>query len=254
MFSDAFWVILRVAVELFGLMFLAPEVGYRLGLLWNRKEEADRTQLGTILGAILALLGLLLGFSFAAAGAKYLGRHELIVTEANAIGTAYLRADLLEEPHRETYRKLLKEYAKSRIRIFETKNNEEFQKVAKVSAELHPQLWEVAVRGVKQSHEFDETVLPPLNEVIDLHTTTSAAIRRHLPWPVILLLKVIAVWSLFMVGYGNAVSGRRHELLTLSLAFLVASVLWMTLDLDYPRIGVLQVNNQALVELYEGMK
>lgn len=254
MMNEVTWAILRSLLEIYGCMLLAPEVGYRLGGWLKRTEHTDRNQLSTIQGAILGLLGLMLGFSFAAAGSKFIDRQDLIVTEANAIGTAYLRGDLMEEPYRSQYQTALKEYTATRIKIFDSLGYEGLSVAETESANLHGKMWDLAVAGVKQSPEFDETVLPPLNEVIDLHTTVTVKMRRHLPWPVTLLLKIIAGAALFTVGFGNAISERRNVVLTTSLAFLVASVLWVTLDLDYPRMGLLQINDRPMVELYESLR
>jgi len=115
------WLELLIAAGLLLLTLGVSEVGFRVGRRAKAKvPEADSPQLGTVQGAILGLLGLLLGFSFAAAGGRFIERHDLIVAEANAIGTASLRADLFDEPYRGQYRKLLRDYTTNRMAMFNT--------------------------------------------------------------------------------------------------------------------------------------
>src|SRR6185436_171858 len=109
-----------VAVALLGGLALALEAGFRMGRAAGRRRAAAEKaggQVGAIQGAVLGLLGLLLGFSFAAAGARFVEKQDLIVQEANMIGTAYLRADLLEEPHATRLRQALEEYVRHRIEV-----------------------------------------------------------------------------------------------------------------------------------------
>src|SRR6187401_1229528 len=109
---------LSVAIGLLLLLLVSLEAGFRIG----RRAAADSdagagAQIGAVQGAILGLLGLLLGFSFAAAGARFIERQDLIVSEANAIGTAYLRADLLEDPFRTELKGALKRYVEHRVEV-----------------------------------------------------------------------------------------------------------------------------------------
>ena len=110
---------LAVALGLFALLLVALEGGFRRGRrAIQDRDDGSNAHIGSIQGAILGMLGLLLAFSFAAAGARFLERQDLIVREANAIGTAYLRADLLDEPHGSELRAALQSYTEHRIAVF----------------------------------------------------------------------------------------------------------------------------------------
>jgi hypothetical protein len=97
-------------------------------------------------------------------------------------------------------------------------------------------------------------VLPPLNEVIDLHTTHVALVRRHLPLPILIVLLLTAALSLALVGFGNGQSGRRSPLLDATYAAVLSVALWMTIDLDRPRQGLIQVSNQPMIDALAAMK
>ncbi len=237
----------------FGGMLASAELGYRAGRRMVREVSEDSSQVGTIQGAILGLLALLLGFSFAAAAARFIERQDVIVQEANAIGTAYLRADLMDEPDRSEYRKLLRDYAVSRTQLFDAVEADEGVAARTVSESLHPQLWRTAVAGVRKLPRVDPTILPPLNEVIDLHTTRTTLMRRHLPVPVVVVLCVIAFVAIAAVGYGNGLRGRRHFIMTNTLAILIATVLWISIDLDFPRSGILQIDQRPMTELMKSI-
>src|SRR5688572_3645576 len=177
------------AVLVVGL-FVAVEAGYAIG---RRRAAAGRelpggAQVGAIQGAMLGLLGLLLGFSFAGAASRFIDRQDLIVQEANAIGTAYLRADVIPEPNASEVRHVLADYVAHRLEA--SKHLAEglppnFE--AEVAA-FHARLWHAAKEGVLARPEMAVAVLDPVNEVIDLHSTRLAAGRKHLPKVVLGLL------------------------------------------------------------------
>ncbi|MFO1020116.1 MAG: hypothetical protein U0903_05395 [Planctomycetales bacterium] len=254
--SPQIWPVVGNALTLFGLMILAPIFGYGCGLRVRarRPDHKDHAQLGTIQGAVLGLLALILGFSFASAAGRFIDRQDFIVQEANAIGTAYLRADLLEEPFRSNYRELLRQYTASRIKLLQTLDIKAVDFVIRESTDLHPKMWQVAVDGVKKTTHYDVTVLSPLNEVIDLHTSHLAIMRRHIPPLVVILLIVNAIIALMLVGYGNGLAGKPSTVLTTGLTFLIFSVLWITVDLDYPRLGILRIGHQPMIELQQSLK
>lgn len=237
-----------IALVVFGGVVLAAEVGYRIGAR-RRKTEGERADLGVVQGAVLGLLGLLLGFSFAGAAGRFLDRQDLIVREANAIGTAYLRADLIDEPQRGSLRGMLSEYTRLRIEGGKAFSLEERAEHAQASEILHERLWETAIEGVRSKPEVVEVVIPAINDVIDLHTTRLAAARRHLPLPVMTLLMACAGLSLWMMGYSNGLSRRRNVGMMIPLAFVVASAIWFTIDLDYPRRGLIRLNDGPLMDL-----
>jgi hypothetical protein len=236
-----------VVAGLFALVLLALETGFRAG----RRVKADAdpkagAQIGAIQGAMLGLLGLLLGFSFAAAGSRFLERQDLIVAEANAIGTSYLRADLLDQPARSELRAALQEYTSYRLQLSTRLRSGLGPETAAAFERQHASIWLAARTGVAARPEFAEVVLPPINEVIDLHAVRMAAGKKHLPPPVMGLLIACSVLAIAVIGYGSGTGGRRRAPLTVSLAVLISTALWITIDLDYPRAGLLQLSDEPL--------
>lgn len=230
------------------------ELGYRIGRRTTKREAPDNAHLGAVQGAILGLLGLLLGFSFAGASTRFIERQDVIVREANAIGTAYLRADLLEVPHRQELKDALRDYTALRVAMYDAVTEQAILKVLEASSALHQKAWTAAVAGVQRAPAVTIAVLPCVNDVIDLHTVRSAQYRRHLPRPVGAALALCSVVALVTVGYSGGLSKRRSGWLTWSLALLFAVVLWVTLDLDYPRRGLIRVSNQAMIDLQKSMQ
>jgi hypothetical protein len=238
------------AALLFGGLVLALEAGCRAGLRSARKEgEKSGGQIGAIQGALFGLLGLLLAFSFAGAATRYLERQDLIVQEANAIGTSFLRADMLAEEHRSALRAALREYTGHRIAVAKRiQRSVDAADLAEVER-LQGRIWSAASAGVTDRPASMLAVLEPINDVIDLHSLRMAAGRKHIPVLVMGLLVACSVLSVAVIGYGNGIAGKRHAPLALSLAFLIAAALWITIDLDHPRAGLMRLSDAPLEEL-----
>ena len=233
----------------------AQELGYRLAQRGSKSEKnAERGggQIGAIQGALLGLLGLLLGFSFAGAASRFIERQDLIVQEANAIGTAYLRADLLDEPHAARMRQVLEQYVRHRVEVSKTLAEGPRPEVEAQVARFHTQLWAAARDGVLAKPAMTMAVLNPVNDVIDFHSTRVGASHKHLPALVLGLLIVCSLLAMAVIGYGCGLAGRRSMLMTVSLAALIAAALWTTIDLDYPRSGLIQLSDEPLAQLKLG--
>ncbi len=240
---------LSIALGLFGLLLVSLEVGFRTGRRALQEGDAGGGQVGAIQGAVLGLLGLLLAFSFAAAGARFLERQDLIVEEANAIGTAFLRADLLDEPHRSELRAALKRYTEHRLEVSANLRKGLAPSVHTEVARLHARIWSAAIAGVTARPASTLAVLPPVNQVIDLHATRLAAGRKHLPTMVLSLLIACSALAVGVIGYGCGMGGRRRAPMTVSLAALIGTGLWITVDLDHPRGGFMRLSDAPLVAL-----
>jgi hypothetical protein len=242
---------LSVAMALLVVLVAALETGVRAGCrkALTRTGEGVSSQTPAIQGAILGLLGLLLAFSFAAAGTRFLERQDLITQEANAIGTAYLRADLLAEPERSELRAALRDYTHRRLAVsrkvvfvMDPADVAEFSR-------MHDGIWSAARAGVAARPAALLAVLNPVNEVIDLHTTRLAASRKNLPLPVLGLLVLCSVLATAITGYACGIADRRRSPLSVALTLLIGAALWITIDLDYPRVGLLRLDDAPLEEL-----
>lgn len=239
---------LFIAVGLLGLLLSVLELGFQAGKRRSREEGDQRAagQIGAIQGAVLGLLGLLLGFSFAAAGSRFLERQDLIVREANAIGTAYLRADLLDEPHKDGLRSALSRYTRKRIDVSSQLRGGLPAGAAEEFNAMHREIWAAARSGVEAKPQTMLGVLPPVNDVIDIHSLRLASGKKHLPLLVMGLLIGSSVMAVGMIGFGCGTTGRRRPALTLPLAVLIGTSLWITIDLDHPRAGLLRLSDEPL--------
>jgi len=238
---------LCLAAGLLAALALALDVGFRAGRRAGSAEHAGAgNQVGAIQGAVLGLLGLLLAFSFAAAGTRFMERQDLIGREANAIGTSWLRADLLDEPQRSELKTALAAYTAHRLESATQVQRGWDPAVLAEFERLHERIWKAASSGVAARPELGVTVLPPVNELIDVHTQRFNATLMHLPYLVQGLLVACSLLAVTVIGYGCGMDGKRRWFLTLSLAVLIASSLWITIDLDQPRRGILQLDDAPL--------
>ncbi len=243
-----------IALLLLLCLQAALECGYRMGRRSRRRDPSDAAQSGTLQGSILGLLALLLGFSFAAASSRFTARQELVVQEANAIGTAFYRADLLPEPQRGTLRELLVEYTRARVAWYKEFDGRRADAEARLSGALHAQLWDTALRGLERTPQAAVLVLPALNAMYDVHSAHLAAVRRHLPGILLVVLGGCSLIGVATVGYGCGLTSRRSPAFTVSLAVLVAAVLWLVIDLDYPRAGLVRVTQDPLLDALAAME
>ncbi len=242
---------LLIGLGLLAVLFLSGEIGFRSGRRAAKKKQAAPSggQIGSIQGAILGLLGLLLAFSFGGAATRFLDRQDFIVREANAIGTASLRADLLDEPHRSELLAALRVYTEFRVDLVQRVPRVTVEQVEpEVQRQLHA-IWRATMRGVNAKPSSMMGMLPPINEVIDVHSLRVAASKKRLPPPVIALLLSCSMLAIGVVSFGCGVGGSRRTWLTAPLLLLVAGSLWITIDLDHPRSGLLRLDDRPLEAL-----
>jgi hypothetical protein len=246
------WTIVIVVACVAALLLLGLEVGFRLGLRARRRGN-PMPQLGPIQGAALGLLGLLLGFSFSGAATRFIERQDIIVREANAIGTAYLRADLLGEPHRTRLREELRGYAIDRLELFKTVDPVAEAELQDRLGARHQRIWTAGLDGVRADPAMTIVVVPPLNETFDLLGVRNASTQRHLPRAVLALLVACSMLSVGLIAYGCGRDGKRQLVGSGSLVLLIAAALWLTIDLDYPRLGSITMRDDALEAVIEMM-
>ncbi|MBS0195240.1 MAG: hypothetical protein JSR77_00620 [Planctomycetes bacterium] len=239
-----------IAAGLLVVLLIAQEVGYRAGMRSRARTDSRETgQIGAVQAAVLGLLGLLLGFSFSGASNRFLERQDLITSEANAIGTAYLRADLLDEPHRTDLREGLRKYTEHRLRVSQSlRRGIGEADVAQIS-NLHNAIWKAAAEGANAKPVVALAVLPPVNDVIDVHSLRVYSGMKHLPVLVMVLLIGSSVLAIGVMAYGTGLAGKRHFMLHSALALLIGVALWTTIDLDHPRAGLLKLSDEPLAAL-----
>jgi hypothetical protein len=243
-----------VAMGLIAGLGAAHEVGFWLGSLARSTDEPFDRQIALVRTSTAALVAFLVGFAFSGAASRFINRQDIVVKEANALGTAYLRADTIAEPQRGELKAALKEYTADRVVLLSREGRGQIEPLlARVHA-LHDRMWNSAISATHDNAPLMAVVLPPINEVIDLHAVHLAMARRHLPVPIMALLLGTAVISLGMIGFGNGRVGRRFSALDSVYGVVLAVALWMTIDLDYPGIGLIRVSNIPIVETLATMK
>ena len=248
-----------IAAILFVSMVIAIELGARLGLRLSKKtSEALRSQVNAVQGSLLGILALLLGFTFSQSLQRYDVRSAAVVEEANAIGTAYLRLDLLTDEFRAPSAKLMQDYLASRVQAgsISIDRVEERDLVLSTSVQLQGQLWQQASLALDIS-ERPATLnlyLQSLNDMFDSNALRDAALTRHIPEPVLFLLYGTFILTGVVVGYASGVAGSRAPNGTYVLVALIVVLVFIIVDLDRPRRGLIEVDQSSLVELHESIR
>ena len=253
--------VLLFAIGLFLGMLLLLEVGRRIGVHRLAKDpQGAEAGVGTVEGAVFALLGLLIAFTFSGAASRFDTRRQLIIEETNDIGTAYLRLDLLPLDAQAALREKFRAYLDTRLEIYRkipdmAAAKEEMAKANRLQVEIWRQSV-AASRAPGAAAAAPLLLLPALNAMIDITTTRTMAMQIHPPVVIFALLFGLALASSLLVGYGMATSKTRNWLHMLGLAFVMAVSVYVILDIEYPRLGFIRVDSfdQALVELRESMK
>jgi hypothetical protein len=245
---------LLVAMGLIVGVVAAHEIGFLIGSLTRSVDEPLDRQVGLVRASTAALVAFLIGFAFSGAASRFISRLDLVVQEANALGTAYLRADTIAEPQRRELKAALKEYTADRVVLLSPEGRNQIEPLLAKVGGLHDRMWRSAIDATQGNAPLMAVVLPPINEVIDLHSTHLAMARKHLPIPIIAILLGTAAISVGMIGFGNGRIGRRFSLLDAVYGIALAAALWMTIDLDYPAIGLIRVSNIPVVEALATMR
>jgi hypothetical protein len=244
---------LLIAIGLIAGVGIAHEIGFWLGSLTRSADDPFDRQVGLVRTSTAALVAFLIGFAFSGAASRFIDRQDIIVTEANALSTAYLRADTIADPQRGELKAALKEYTADRVTLLSREGRDQIEPLlAKVSG-LHERMWRSAINATKDNAPLMAVVLPPINEVIDLHSTHLSMARRHLPFPIISVLFGTAAIGVGMIGFGNGRVGRRFSVLDAVYGAVLVAALWMIIDLDYQGIGIIRVSNLPLVETLAAM-
>jgi hypothetical protein len=247
---------------LFLLVFFFFALGKYLGALKLRKDPNAVQGAGSLEAAVFGLLGLLLAFTFSGAASRYEARHHLVTEEANAIGTAYLRIDLLENAGQAAaeLRTLFRSYLLTRIETYQDIENVALTKAkfAK-SAALQAEIWRKALAACQHPSipPIATTLLvPALNQMFDIVTTRVMASRNHPPRVIYLLLMILCLVSVLLSGYAMGGDKSRGIPYIIAFALTVSFTLYLILDLEYPRRGLIRVEDadQVLVELLASIK
>jgi hypothetical protein len=236
------------------LVLFAHEIGYRLGALRQKaKIHEKEAPVGAMVGATLGLLAFLLAFTFGLAANFFGQKREVLLDEANAIGTTYLRADFLPEADRRAVRDLLQEYVDVRLAAVET--GDIAPGIAR-SEQIHTLLWERAAANMNANPDsiagglFIET----LNDTIDLHAKRiQIALRSRIPPTIWIVLYSIAFFAFGMMGFHGGLAATTRSFALLAVAIIFSAVIWLIRDIDTATEGSLRVSQQAMIDLRNSM-
>jgi len=234
---------------------LMLECGYRLGR-WRHSRAAIEKEapVAAMAAAVLGLLAFMLAFTFSLAASRFDARRQAVLEEANAIGTTYLRTQLLPDPEGPELAKLLRRYTELRARKLTAENIGE---LLKESEQLHEQMWSLAVAAADKDSGSIMTglLLESLNESIDLHSKrTFVGLYSRVPITIWLMLLNLVVLGMISLGYQAGLSATRRSLEMPIFALAFACVLYLVVDLDRAHEGLLQISQQAMINLHQSMQ
>ncbi len=237
------------AFLLLPVMIVALQLGHALRL---RRKDAPHS--GAIEGALFALFGLLLAFTFSGAVARYDAHRELIVQESNNIGTAYLRLDLLPPEARPALHQLFRDYVTSRLHLYD-KVGEEISDETRL---LQQQIWDKAVVAAASpggSPDATKLLLPAVNDMIDITAVRQNAFHMHPPPVIFFLLFILSTCSAFVAGYGITTPARTW-FYSGALALTVTLTVYATLEIEYPRRGFIRLisNDDTFLQLRDSIR
>jgi len=208
---------------------------------------------------VFGLPGLIIAFTFAGAESRFEHRRHLITEEANAIGTAYLRMDLLPVVTRSEMKALFLRYIETRLAAFRSVEDAAATKaILEISAALQGEIWQksvIACDRPEASRHAGILAFAALNTLIDITTTRATANIDHPPIVILLLFFALSLIGSLLVGYIMSLNNRRHWLHPLAFAVMVSLTVFVILDIEFPRRGLVRVDlaDKPLIELRQSM-
>lgn len=236
-----------------GMMAAACETGYWLGIR-SRAAEKTKALVPIVAGSILAIMGLLLGFTMSMSVSRYDGRRRLVVEEANAIETAYLRAQALPPSESAEMQELIRQYAKVRLRVsLAALDPQELQRGREEADRLQKQMWSRAVAVAQKDPQSVPAglMMESLNNVFGVENSRWISFVAHVPEGVLYVNALMGLVSALLVGYDFGITGHRHLLSEAMLIFSVAMVMTVIVELDRPHSGIVRVSQQPLIDLQQ---
>jgi len=251
-----------IAAVLFAAILVALDIGRRLGLrALARRDNAGLLNVGSLETAVFALLGLLIAFTFSGALARFDQRRVQVVDEANAVGTAYLRVDLLPAAAQPALREAVRQYVDARLATYRRLPDLDAAKEELArSQQLQAEIWALGVAASRLPEarpSAEMLVMPALNQMFDLATSRVMASQIHPPTIIYAMLLGLALASALLAGYqGAGQQGGYDWVHGIGFAAIVAFTVYVILDIEYPRLGFVRIDaiDQVLVDVRAGMK
>ncbi|HJS18828.1 MAG TPA: hypothetical protein VJ785_08765 [Anaerolineales bacterium] len=235
-----------------GLCLLAEELGFLLGKSWKKRHpQASESQIGPMIAATLGLWAFLLAFLVGNAASRFDARRDLVVNEANSIGTTFLRAGYLPEPYTSESRALLKEYANERLRLVEL---DTYLPARQRLEEIQVGLWGIAEQLAESQppNPLLALYITSLNETIDLHTNRITVLTvGRVPFTIYAGMYLVAFLGLLMLGFQSGIGGYRDLFATIVLIAIFSGIMLLIIDLDRPWGGLLRVSQQPMQDLID---
>ncbi len=242
-------------------MLLLLEVGRRLGVRRRPKEsEGERGGLSTVEGAVFALFGLMVAFTFSGAATRFNEKRMLVAEEANCIETAYLRLHLLSHQAQPALQELFRRYLESRLETYRRLPDMAAAEMEMAeSKKLQEEVWTEAIAASRlpDSHPSSALLLlPALNNMIDISTTRTMALQVHPPRIVYALLLGLGYICSLLAGFRMSSGQHRSWLHILGFTVLTVIIVYVMLDVEYPRGGLIRLESadQLLINLRDQMK
>jgi hypothetical protein len=236
------------ALLLLPAMILLLQLGHSL-----RLRQKTAPQSSAIEGAVFALFGLLLAFTFSGAVARYDAHRQLLLEESNDIGTAYLRLDLLRPEDQPPLRQLFRDYVTSRLHLYDSASSE----ISETTKQLQQKIWKAVVADAASpgaNPDATKLLLPALNDMIDITSTRQNAFNMHPPGVIFLLLFILSGGCAFVAGYGMTATARSW-FYSIALALTVTLTVYATLEIEFPRQGLIRLvhTDETFIQLRDSI-
>lgn len=250
---------LAFAVVIFGGLLSCLRLGWKIGR--RRLECAGEdwnAGLGALDGAVYGLMGLLVAFTFTGAASRFHERRDLITQHVNAIGTTWLRLDLLPAAERGQARDGIRRYVDTQMEIVRYAGDEAAIRAGLVRLNaIQQEIWDIIIRAAKtdKSTPLAQVLMPPVNEMFDLSTSRLMAARQHPPIAVFIMLGLLVLLSGLMAGFGMAKSSSQSRLHLFGFAAIMSLSVYLILDIEYPRLGLVRIDSfdEAMIQLRASM-
>jgi hypothetical protein len=247
---------LSIAILLFLAIIAFNEIGFHFGrFVQGRTDTEVKTLTGSIQASILGLLALLLGFTFSMSMQRFDSRSMALIDEANAIGTAVLRVQLLPEQYQKPASSLFEDYIELRIQVgqIDLAHPDERSNYNTKTLQIQKDLWYLAIDAANEDPHPVTTGLfvNALNDLIDSYGKRNALLQMHVPEVVLILLFLVFISSGGILGYSGGLSGVRVVAPIVLVSFLITLIVFIIIDLDRPKRGLIQVKQTAMIELRE---
>lgn len=250
--------LVKLPLLVLALSFLVMLLSARIGLFFRERrshlDEGAFADLDLIVTATLTLLGLIIGFTFSMAITRYDQRKTYEEAEANAIGTEYLRVDLLPSADRANTRTLLRNYLDQRILFYETRDENALRQINATTSKLQNELWSaVEAPASAQPTPVFALAVAGMNDVLNSQGYTQAALWNRIPPGAWFLMIAVAICANFLIGYASHSTSTR-VLRLLVLPFVLCTAFYAIADIDSPRRGIIRVHPQNLISLSDTLE